>query len=230
MLKTKLISFEMGQGKTSDSAKELAKLVDLHKSGQPVSIEEWQRKGLPVSGRLIKRRGVGDYLLPILEDSHLLEDGSLIPETIPVLGEKYRVMKNPVTVGQFRQFVESTDYEMIGDHTDMLKAMLEFSPAEECLKYLSMYDGRAYARWLCEKTGNKWRTMFGEERIKLGPLFGLHTSRAELTEAGKGKVDLIIYNHKGITVYNCIPPSKSDDDTVIRLVVEIQEKGNKVDA
>jgi len=74
--KTKLISFEITPGKNSDSAKELKELVDLHKSGQPVSLEDWQKAGLPVGKRLLDKYGV-EECLPLVK-----KETKSIPEKV----------------------------------------------------------------------------------------------------------------------------------------------------
>ena len=64
MLKLKLISFKISQGKGSDSTKELKELANAYKLGEAISLEQWQKAGLPVSKRLLERRGIeGDLAL-----------------------------------------------------------------------------------------------------------------------------------------------------------------------
>ena len=68
MIKPKLISFEIGKDKSTNSAAELKELANLHKSGQPVLIDEWLVKGLPVGKRLLERRGIEDSLSLVVEE------------------------------------------------------------------------------------------------------------------------------------------------------------------
>ena len=55
LIKTKLISFEIGQNKVGDSATELKELANAYKSGKTISLEQWQKAGLPVSAKLMER-------------------------------------------------------------------------------------------------------------------------------------------------------------------------------
>jgi len=68
MIKPKLISFEIGKDKSTNSAAELKELANLHKSGQPVLIDEWLVKGLPVGKRLLEKRGL-EECWPMMEET-----------------------------------------------------------------------------------------------------------------------------------------------------------------
>jgi hypothetical protein len=88
-----------------------------------------------------------------------------IREMIDV-SEKLRIMKGELTVGQFRQFVDETGYEIEGHNAEKLIKFLESADAEDSLTYVSLLDGRAYAKWLSEKTGRKFRVQTEEEFLQ----------------------------------------------------------------
>ncbi len=87
-----------------------------------------------------------------------------IPEMIDI-SEKLRIMKGELTVSQFRQFVEETGYKIEGYEAEELEALLESADAKDgnALTFLNLFDGRAYAKWLSERTGRKFRVQTEKE-------------------------------------------------------------------
>lgn len=88
-----------------------------------------------------------------------------IPEMIDIPGMPGKaIMKGELTVGLFKQFVDETENEMEGYNADNLRGILaDSSKAGDALTYVSLLDARAYAEWLSEKTGRKFRVQTEEE-------------------------------------------------------------------
>jgi len=228
MLKTKLISFEIEPSKTTDSAKELKELVNLHKSGQPVSLEDWQKAGVPVGKRLLERRGIVGCLAPIIKGLFLLENELLVPETIFVPREKFRIMKNGITAGQFKQFMENSGYEITGNTAHKLIAELASAQKEDCLKWLSVLDGKAYAKWLSAQTKGKWSVLTKAEWETVNRLVGnnLSEEEGEWTEGANGKSEIVHVDRHWTEsghIINALDQRYGNDR--VRLVVKIPEEG-----
>jgi len=87
-----------------------------------------------------------------------------IPEMIDISGMPNRaIMKNELTVGQFKQFVEDTGYEIEGHHAQKLESLLASGDSNAALVFVSLFDARAYAKWLSQKTGRNFRVQTEEE-------------------------------------------------------------------
>jgi len=165
MIKPKLISFEIEPSRTTDSAKELAQLIDLHKSGQPVSLEDWQRKGVPVSNRLIGKqiaemefiRSLGEMLggeKKVTKEITISAEEIIIPEMVEVPRKSFSVMQSPVLVRQYRKFFKET--ESATDYTGKTLEILKKERGDRKMDHISLADGHAFARWLSEITGRKY--------------------------------------------------------------------------
>lgn len=90
-----------------------------------------------------------------------------LPEILDVPGMKLGVMKGEVTVGLFRQFVESSGYEITGHNADELLAILKGKGDKKRCNYLSLLDGQVFAKWLSEKTGRKFRIPTDKEWLDI---------------------------------------------------------------
>ncbi len=90
---------------------------------------------------------------------------SLAPEMIDVPGRPYRIMRDEITVGLFRKFVKNTGYEIKGFNADELVSAIGKWWETDKIAHLSLVDGRAFAKWLSEKTGRKFRIPTEEELL-----------------------------------------------------------------
>ena len=85
------------------------------------------------------------------------------PEMITSERLSFNVMKKPVTVAMFRQFVEDSGYRIVGHNADKLTALLAGAGKNEhgltyvSLTYVSYDDTTAFVNWRKEKTGENLR-------------------------------------------------------------------------
>lgn len=84
-----------------------------------------------------------------------------LPEMIDM--DSYRIMKNELTVGQFRQFIEEAGYNIEGHGVNELQTLLKEGKDSTSLINTGLWDIRTYANWLSEKTGRKFRVASREE-------------------------------------------------------------------
>lgn len=91
------------------------------------------------------------------------------PEMITSDRLSFNIMKNPVTVAMFRQFVEDEagrpeGYRIKGYNADELTALLaDVKKSDHALTYVSYNDATAFAKWRKEKTGQDLRIPSEEE-------------------------------------------------------------------
>ncbi|MEA3494014.1 MAG: SUMF1/EgtB/PvdO family nonheme iron enzyme [Candidatus Margulisiibacteriota bacterium] len=80
-----------------------------------------------------------------------------VPETIEI-SKNLGIMEHELTVGQLRQFVEESGYKIEGHNAEKLRAVLDDpSQAGKAVTFVHLHDGKAFAKWLSEKTGRKFR-------------------------------------------------------------------------
>ena len=86
------------------------------------------------------------------------------PEMVTRARLSFNVMKNPVTVEMFRQFVEDRGYKIVGHNADTLIALLaDVKKSNHGLTYVSYEDATAFVNWRKEKTGQDLRMPTEEE-------------------------------------------------------------------
>ncbi|MDD5382435.1 MAG: SUMF1/EgtB/PvdO family nonheme iron enzyme [Candidatus Margulisbacteria bacterium] len=94
---------------------------------------------------------IGGVSAPAVTRAAIIEP----PEMI-ALSDKLSIMKGEVTVGLFRQVMQG--YEITGRNADDLQAILaDPSNADNALNFVSLLDGREFARRLSDLTGRKFR-------------------------------------------------------------------------
>jgi hypothetical protein len=112
--------------------------------------------------KIIGKRSLG-YTVTKIRSGDRLEDLKQIlgqrqleiPPMIDISGLTFRIMQGEVTVGLFRQFVD-VGYAIPGHYGLDLLTQFKGAP-ENHLTHLSLFDGRALASALSDKTGKKWR-------------------------------------------------------------------------
>lgn len=87
----------------------------------------------------------------------LRKDHQLVIPTINVPGEGIEIAKNVVQAWLFRLFVRETGYEIEGYEADNLKNILYRSGGFEALTFVCHNDAQAFADWLSQVTGKKFR-------------------------------------------------------------------------
>ena len=109
-----------------------------------------------------------------------------IPEMVKV-SESLAIMRDELTVGQFRRFVERTGYKIEGSFADALERILLNGKDSEALVWVNLYDARAYAKWLSKKTGRNFRVQTEAEWLQARDQ--LSGKNATMTETKHGKHD-----------------------------------------
>jgi len=167
MHKFKLISFDMIDSLENLGLPELDSLRERVAANEPKDrnalIRDIRLYGaamsVPVLEGLLQRGNVESILRALTRT-----DGIEIPEMIDIAGMPHKaIMKNELTVGQFKQFVEDTGYEIEGHNAQKLKDLLDGDSSNDALVSVSLLDARAYAEWLSEKTGRRFRVQTDEE-------------------------------------------------------------------
>lgn len=80
------------------------------------------------------------------------------PEMVTSEKLSFNIMKKPVTVEMFRQFVEDSGYKIAGYNADELRAPLaDPKKSDQVLTYVSHEDATAFVTWRKEKTGQDLR-------------------------------------------------------------------------
>jgi len=148
----------------------------------------------------------------------------IVPEMIDVSGKSFRVMEGEVTVGLFRQFVD-TGYEITGHDADALRMRLGWAPGTY-LDYLNLTDDRKLAVWLSEQTGRKFRVPTIDELSAAFSPFRNHLlgSNWELTETtnGAGEVASSRGGSANIIEHFYFPPEYRLFERSVRLVEDKQ--------
>jgi|GEM_PF-6522159 formylglycine-generating enzyme required for sulfatase activity len=79
------------------------------------------------------------------------------PTTANITMSGFYAGKYPVTVAQYREFVEATNYEIAGEGANDLRALLaDRSKDNHPVVFVNQADREAYAEWLRGKTGERW--------------------------------------------------------------------------
>jgi len=234
MFNLKLISFEIGKDKTTDSAAELMRLVNSYKSGEPISLEDWQKAGVPVSSRLIGKqiteaefiRSLGK--IPggekkVTKEITIPAEGIIIPEVIKVPRKSFSVMKSPVSVGQYKEFIKKTKYKGSINSKARLE-LLKRGKTGEMMDYISLTDARVFAKWLSEITGRKYDIPKYQELVD-----SLELGGRELKIGQGHEYTSTIDYHSVYTYYRALPVNvdgrskhflkeKCNEDVFLRLV------------
>jgi formylglycine-generating enzyme required for sulfatase activity len=144
-------------GNTDDAAAHLAAqtLVEMGKDVQMQVLEVAQQSDHPLyqSGLAYLEEILGSSLVWVLSGSFLMgsdkdQDSQAYDDELPqheVDLPGYWIGRYPVTVAQFRVFVEESGYEVHKRSLD--------DPADHPVRYVSWHDAIAYCRWLSGKTG-----------------------------------------------------------------------------
>ncbi len=80
------------------------------------------------------------------------------PEMVTSERISFDIMKKPVTVEMFRQFVEDSGYKIVGHNANALIALpADPKKSDQALTYVSHEDATAFVNWRKEKTGQALR-------------------------------------------------------------------------
>jgi len=89
------------------------------------------------------------------------------------ISKPFGIGKYEVTVAEFRVFAQAKSYEITGQGADELKALLEDTTKDDHpVVFVNRdQDVAAYVKWLCEKTGRRFRLPTAAEReyVARGP-------------------------------------------------------------
>lgn len=126
--------------------------------GRPLALEVRDQ----ASGRLLRAsealaagaKGIGSVIA--LAASRAL--AIIKPEMITSERLSFNIMKKPVTVEMFRQFVEDSGYKIVGHNANELMALLaDPKKSDQALTYVSHEDATAFVTWRKEKIGQELR-------------------------------------------------------------------------
>ncbi len=149
---------------------------------------------------------------------------------VTVTGEKYKIMHNTVSVGLFKQFLQSQNlrsrYEITGNKADLLLSALNNPMCARVTTPFSLNDARAFARWLNGKTGRKFRIATVDELAKAYQFTGSHGHR-EWTETSRSMyANDLLFSQDGVHFdhYLDLPDSRSNGiyGYAFRLVEDIK--------
>ena len=146
-----------------------------------------------------------------------------IPPMLDVPGMKLRIMQSEVKVGLFKQFMAS-GYKITGHNAGSLKAFLKASPDECNMKFLNLDDGKAFAKWLTDQTGIKFRIPTNTEWLHAVQALGHHLSgnHMEWTEGiATNKTSHILRYLYNLGRSEAHPPETRNEDFALRLVADI---------
>lgn len=91
-------------------------------------------------------------------------------EYVPL--EHYRIMKNEVRIGQFKQFVDNSGYKIEGHNADKLRKILaDPSNFDKAVRYINRNDAMEYARWRNYQT---------KSNFAVPTKYELHTAMSEI--------------------------------------------------
>ncbi|NQT28941.1 MAG: SUMF1/EgtB/PvdO family nonheme iron enzyme [Candidatus Saganbacteria bacterium] len=215
MHKLKLISFNMVDSLEGLGLPEIASLrarVEQYDSEEEAAlIRDLRLCGIAISKPTLERIFGAGNVESILQALRVIE-GVEIPEMIDM--GTYRIMKYELTVGQFKQFVEDTGYEIKGHGAQKLKDLLGGGNRDAALVCVSLLDARVYAEWLTKKTGRNFRVQTKEEGISARDK--LSGDNLTWTETRHNEVSFVL-RRLGGDHRSCFPDNRYEDQAV-RLV------------
>lgn len=145
---------------------------------------------------------------------------------LDVSGRSFSIMKKAVTVGQFLSFVSSTGYVISGHNAERLETRLMKGSDEDVLRYLSLRDARALAKWL-SWDGKNWRVPTFDELDMTNGMAKLDAGDQsdgdmEWTETAEGASNALYFrtNVPGSDNASLYYPDSRRDDFIVRLVVD----------
>jgi len=126
--------------------------------GRPLALE----KRDPVSGRILRASEVlaagAKGLNSVIASAASRALAIIKPEMVTSARLSFNIMKNPVTVAMFRQFVEESGYKIVGHNAKELTALLaDPKKSDQALTYVSYKDATAFVDWREGRTGQKLR-------------------------------------------------------------------------
>ncbi len=114
-----------------------------------------------VSGRLLRASealAAGREIGSVIASAASRALAIIMPEMVTSERLSFNIMKKPVTVEMFRQFVEDSGYKIVGHDADELIALLaDPKKSDHALTYVSHGDATAFITWRKEKTGQDLR-------------------------------------------------------------------------
>lgn len=125
--------------------------------GRPLALE----KRDPTSGRILRASEVlaaGAKGISGVIASAASRLDVIMPEMVTSARLSFNIMKNPVTVAMFRQFVEESGYKIVGynDH-ELIALLADPKKSDQALTYVSYEDATAFVDWREGRTGQELR-------------------------------------------------------------------------